>query len=429
VRRSKRVRRSESSSAEPRSELDARRALAVAAGGLGLVFLAFFFDAAPLFVPGVALFATGALAPAWVWSSTRGARVRRHLAAQRIVEDEPLAAVIEVRRPLGIGGWGRLEVLDPLTSARLRLGGPGSPLRGSRAARVQVVARFPRRGEQQLSPPSLTARDPLDLARAVTPGDGVRQTVLVLPRTEPVRWLGPARSRRLKAGEGDAASEALAAVDLEGLRPYRPGTPASRIYWPAVARGQGLVERRLQADGDRRPLVVLDARERGVGASRDPTALDAAVRAAASLVLGLARTGGCGLLLPGQPRATIIDSELTAWPAAYARLALVGTDADPHPARAPMLASASGRTGPLVYVTAASHERLAASLAASAGRSSVLLVVPESELVDGRPRGAGARAVPALAVSGCRGFTLGAPRRHGPDVPVTRTAGAAGAAG
>jgi uncharacterized protein (DUF58 family) len=410
----------------PRAQLDARRAVTVAACGLALVFLAFFFDAAPLFVPGIALFAIGVLAPAWVWSSTRGARVRRHLSAERIIEGEPLAVTIEVRRAFGIGGWGRLEVLEPLTSERLRLGG-SSPLRGSRGVRVQVVARFSRRGEQRISPPSIAASDPLDLARAQTPGDGAPQTLLVLPRTEAVRWLGSARSRRLKAGEGDAATEALAATDLEGLRPYRPGTPASRIYWPALAAGHGLVERRLQADGDRRPLVVLDARERGLGAGRDSAALDAAVRATASLVLDLARGGGCGLLLPGQPRATMIDPELAAWPAAYARLAVVGTDADPHPARAPMLASAAGRNGPLLYVTATSHERLAAALASSAGRGTVLLVVPDSELVDGRPRGAGARAVASLSVSGCRGFALGAPRRHASEAQVA--AAAAKAAG
>ena len=412
----------ERSAAELRSELDAHRAFAVAAAGLGLVLVAFFFDAAPLFVPGVGLFAIGALAPVWVWASARGAHAVRHLAGERIVEDEPLLATIEVRRRLGAGGWGRLEVIDALTSSRVRLGGAASPLRGSRAARVQVTARFARRGEQPLQPPALVARDPLDLARAVTVHAGERQTVLVLPRTEPVRWVSGERARRLQSGEGDATTEALAAVDLDGLRVYRPGTPASRIHWPAVARGRGLVERRLHADGDNRPLVVLDSRERGVGSARDRAPLDAAVRATASLVLDLARAGGCGLLLPGQPRPTIIGPELAAWPSAYARLAVIGTAADPHPPRAPALAGVAGRTGPLIYVTAASHERLAAALASVAGRGSVLLVVPDSELVEGRPRGTGARALPALSVSGCRGFALGASRRR--EAPTAAGAGA-----
>ena len=70
------------------------------------------------------------------------------------------------------------------------------------------------------------------------------------------------RGRRFRLADGHAASEAMAAVDVDGLRPYRPGTPASRIHWPAVARGAGLIERRLQADGDSRPMIVLDAAAR-----------------------------------------------------------------------------------------------------------------------------------------------------------------------
>ena len=100
-----------------------------------------------------------------------------------------------------------------------------------------------------------------------------------------MRWLGSGHSRRLRLPDGRAGSEALAAVDLDGLRPYRPGTPASRIHWPAVARGAGLIERRLQADGDARPLVVLDARTPASAGRAGVDLLDAAVRAAASLVL------------------------------------------------------------------------------------------------------------------------------------------------
>ncbi len=380
--------------------------------GLALVLVAFVFDASPLFVPAVALTAIGALAPVWVSTSARGARVRRVLAAERVVEDDPLQATIEVRRAvLGLGGWSRFEVVEPLTGSRLALGGPLAPPRDGRRMAVRVTAHFPRRGEHVLAPPSLIARDPLELARVHTAGAGAAQTVLVLPRTAPVRWLGPDRGRRVDRAMGDAGTEAMAATDLEGLRPYRPGTPASRIHWPALARGRGLIERRLQADADSRPLVVLDSRERpGAGAE----VLDAAVRASASLVLELARAGGCGLLLPGESRATTIDSELGAWPAAYARLALVGTDPSRPAAGPPRLAGAAGRTGPLIYVTAAPAERLAAALL-SAGGGPVVLVVPEAELVDGRPRGAPGRMVATLEVSGCRGFAVGA-RRGSPRV-------------
>jgi uncharacterized protein (DUF58 family) len=412
--------------ANGRVALQARRALAAVATGLALVLTAFVFDAAPLFVCGIALFGVGALAPLWVLVSVRGTRARRVLNVDRVVEGQPLRAAIEVRRPLSAWGWGRLEIVDPLTSSALRLGGAGSPVRHVRAARVELVACFDTRGEHRLAPPRIIARDPLELARAETVGQGEPQVVLVLPRVGPVRWFGPERSRRLAGEGGERRAEAMAGSELEGLRPYRPGTPASRIHWPALARGRGLIERRLHDDGDERPLVVLDTRVRGTGVHRDLAGLDAAVRAAASLVLELARHGGCGLLLPGQARATRLDRELTAWPAVHAWLAIAGTDADPHRSDPPALQRLSGRRGPLIYVAAVSHERLGTALAASgagAGQATVL-VVPESELVEGRPRGAGTRVAAALAVSGCRGFALSAPReahRRPPRDPVRET--------
>ena len=205
----------------------------------------------------------------------------------------------------------------------------------------------------------------------------------------------------------------MAAVDLDGLRPYRKGTPASRIHWPAVARGAGLIERRLQADGDARPLVVLDARTPpGSGGDRVEL-VDAAVRAAASLVLEFSAAGGCGLLLPGEQRPTMIDRELIAWPAAYARLALVEGGSSN---RAPVLGPMSLRGGAMVYVAASPMERLSAVLSAPGGGPTVL-VVPEAELVGGHPRGVRSAARPTLAVSGCQGFQLGAGRRHGRTRP------------
>jgi hypothetical protein len=79
-----------------------------------------------------------------------------------------------------------------------------------------------------------------------------------------------------------------------------------------------MMERRLIADVDLRPLVVVDPR-------RPPTeeALDKALRAAASLCVHLAATTGCSLLLPGDRRAADIEPDLRSWPPLHARLALV----------------------------------------------------------------------------------------------------------
>ena len=380
----------------------ARGAMEVTLAGIALILVAFTFDAGPLFVCGAGLTLIGVATPAWIWLTARGARAERALHAERVVEGQPLEARIDVRRgPLGLPG---AQLHDPLAQAEVSLARGLALVGGARCASVRVIARFERRGEQHLPPPRLIARDPLELARIVRTSEAPSQRVLVLPRTEPVSWLLSSGAVRPRSQEGDAPSDLLAAVNLDGLRPYRPGTPASRIHWSALARGAGLLERRLQADGDARPLVVLDGR-----GGEPIELLDAAVRAAASLALELARAGGCTLLLPGQRRVIGIDSDLLAWPAAHARLALVKGGPD---TRAPALSQAGARRGPVFYVAAQPLERLPALLARLT-RAPGMLVLPTASLSAGGLRGAGVALAPVLEVTGCRGFLLGARRRAG----------------
>jgi uncharacterized protein (DUF58 family) len=371
-----------------------RRAAAVASSGAGLTLVALLFDAAPLFVPGIALGVLGVLTPVWIWLAARGTTVRRKLRTDRVIEGEPVEVTIDIRRGL-IPAPG-LEVVDPLGAERVGADGAVTRRRAGRRTSVELLARFPRRGRHRLGPPAVVLRDPLDLTRSVTVGHGSHE-VLVLPRTERVNWLGRDLGARFELSGGRVHSEPLAAAELDGLRPYRPGTPASRIHWAAVARGAGLLERRMRADGDTRPLVVLDAR------CADPAdeQLDAAVRAAASLVLELARRGGCGLLLPGERRPVELDPELRGWPAAHARLAVVsGGPASP----APVLSHGS-RLGRIFYVAAEAPRRLPQALGAS-GQPPAVLVVPDGTRAPGR-------ADIAFEVAGCEGYVLGAPRRTG----------------
>ena len=361
------------------------RAAGVALAGAVLTLVAFMFDASPLFVPATALILLGIAVPAWVWLSIRGATVERRLQAHRVLEGEPLEATVEIRRGgLGLPG---AEVLDPLTPYPVRMATPLSLIRGGRTAQIRIVASFARRGLRRVAGPMLIVGDALELARFVVTGSPAADEVLVLPRLEPVLWTEPGRGLHTTASGGAHSSEPFAAVDVDGLRPYRPGTPASRIHWPALARGAGLLERRLQADGDTRPLVVLDARGGG------PTEhLDAAVRAAASLVVELARRGGCGLLLPGERRAIKIEPDLVGWPAAHARLALVQ---DGPGIRAPAIPPGA-HPGPLFYVAAQPLERLPATVAGIARGSRVLVLPRELSLrIEVRP---------SFEVAGCYGF-------------------------
>jgi uncharacterized protein (DUF58 family) len=366
-----------------------KRAAEVALCGIVLTLAAFLFDASPLFVPGIAFTLLGVVTPLWVWASAQSATVERRLVADRVVEGEPVEAMIEVSRgPLGLPGG---EVIDPLAGAPVSLSRPLSLIVGGRKAHVRVVARFSRRGLHRLEPPLLIVRDMLELASTMRVGAGAPHELLILPRTEAVRWATGGRGARSESSDSFSANESLAAVDIDGLRPYREGTSASRIHWPALARGAGLLERRLLPDSDTRPLVVLDAR--GAGALEH---LDAAVRAAASLTLELARLGGCRLLLPGERRAVMVEADLSSWSSVHARLALVeGGDTAPAPA---LVAARS--LGPLFYVAAQLLERLPAALA-GAGGGPCVLVLPV-QLRHRPPVGA------SFEVTGCRGYVLGA---------------------
>ncbi len=128
---------------------------------------------------------------------------------------------------------------------------------------------------------------------------------------------------------GDGVGNRTVPSEMDGLRAYRTGSPASRIHWPILARTGELVERRLVGGADASPLVVLDA-----ACPEDPEALDRAVRAAASLCRHLAPAAGCLLVLPGERVPYRIDPALRLWPRAHAHLAVVEAGGKPPDPRA-----------------------------------------------------------------------------------------------
>jgi hypothetical protein len=117
-----------------------------------------------------------------------------------------------------------------------------------------------------------------------------------------------------------------------------------------------------------------------------------------------AKRGGCGLLLPGDRRAVIIDPDLLAWPTAHVRLALVEDQVGPA------LAAAQNRRGLVVFVAARVVDRPPRGLGRTPG--GCLLVVP-GEI-------ANRRAV--LGVAGCQGFVAG---RTGSAAVIAAVGGAA----
>jgi uncharacterized protein (DUF58 family) len=349
-----------------------RSAAGCAGLGVLLLLVAGTFDAEPFYVTGAALVLLGAGAAAWILAGAWGATVRRTVDQRSVVEDDPLTIRVEAvagRLPLPPG-----YVDEPL------LPEPAPLSAGRRRTRLRIEASFARRGRRVLEPPSLVLRDPLGLAeRTITgpPGD----EVLVLPRLFPVRTT--ASGGENAGAHARAMLTAAAETEVDGLREHREGTPASRIHWASLAAGRGMMERKLISEADARPLVVLDPR------GEDLDALDVAVRAAGSLVVHFAKRSGCGLLLPGDRRATTIDPDLAGWPAAHVRLALIGPEAGPA------LSAAQNRRGLILFVSARPTEKAPRGLGRTPG--GLLLVVP----------GTLANKRPLIEVAGCHGY-LGA---------------------
>jgi uncharacterized protein (DUF58 family) len=350
----------------------ARTALRLA---LGLVVAAAAFDAAPLYVPAVALLVLAGGLGAWVRLAGRGVAV--HASGPRsAVEDEPYPLKLELRR--GLLPWPQARVVHPQMSGGLRL--PRHI-----AGAVTAHLRFPRRGRWTLEPARLQVSDPLGMHRAEVEGRA-RGAVLVLPRVEPVRVATsagalPAELAGLhERGEGGGGLDTASTdFEIDGLRPYRRGSPASRIHWPTAARRAELMEHRLVSGASSAPIVVLD----GAGAGED--ALDRAVRAAASLCRHLARTEGCVLVAPGAPRPLRIDRRLRGFREAHALLALAG------PLRPPSASRLAEAAGALFWVSASGHPpgRLLR-------RGSVFLITPEPAEGEGV----------AFTVAGCSGRRL-----------------------
>ena len=350
------------------------RSVGTAALGVALMLSGAAFDSPSLHIPGVVLLALGGVAGAWVWLADRGARTTRELGPHTVQEEEPYR--LRLGFSAGILPPPAGELVEPLLAEPVQVG-----LRRSRRVRVDV--RFSRRGRRVIEPGRLVLRDPLRFGVRERPV-GTAGEVIVLPRVEPVLALdagGPGgRVGELGAPLVSAAGE----LELDALRPHRPGTSASRIHWPTVARTGELMERRLVGDTDARPVVVLDAR-------RPPSeeALDQAVRAAASLTVRLAREGGCALLLPGERRPAEVEPDLHGWAALHIRLALAA------PAAEAPAASRLHRAGTLFWVAAVAGDRLPAGLERT-GASARYLVTP----------GEGRAGTPVFTVAGCTGCRL-----------------------
>ena len=341
---------------EPRESGTPRAPVTAALGAaLTLVGLGFGLDAA--LVCGIALLLLAVGAVAWVELATRRGHVVREPGPGRLEESEPYSLRIALRRTLVPPPGG--ELTDPLLDRPVPVGP-----RWSRRLERDVWLERP--GRRLLKPARLVVRDPLGLWQREL-DSGRSGELVVLPRIDPVRWTGAGSEPGGQSSGSGNASDAtsrrggLAQLEVDGLRPYREGSPASRIHWPAVARTGEMIERQLIAGGEPRPLVVFDPRGGTV------TQRERAMRAAASLC---------------------VDPSLRTWPEAHVRIAVSDPSSGP-----PLPRSGSG----------------AAVLWVTAGRSlpgSLRRLGPGSFLVTP----SGTRRAATFRVSGCFAYPVAGER-------------------
>lgn len=293
-----------------------RRTLELALGPILLCVAAAALGSVALFAVAVAL---GLIYLGAHLLVTRGAErlvVVRRLDRDEVVEGSPVTVLFDIE---GLAGL-------PAEVELLGTDGVWHPLPMGRST-VRYVINQP--GEHRIEPSPMRIRDDLGLiTRHVTVGDPA--TVLVLP--EPARTGAPAR-----LGAAAKAPD----PEPEGLKPYVPGTPVSRIHWKSMARGGELQERSFTTSVDHLPLVVVDTK----GAASRP-ALDWVARTASGVVVELVRGGGCRVLLPGDRSPTTVTDVLAQWPGVHRRLATLSVGSPNAP-------SSSDLAGALLIAPAA----------------------------------------------------------------------------
>lgn len=268
-----------------------RRTLELALGPVLLCVAAAALGSVALFAVAVALGLIYVGAHVLVTSGAERLVVVRKLDRAEVVEGSPVTVLFDIE---GLAGL-------PAEVELLGTDGVWHPLPMGRSI-VRYVINQP--GEHRVEPSPMRIRDDLGLiTRHVTVGEP--ETVLVLP--EPARTAAPARI-------GAAAKSPD--PEPEGLKPYVPGTPVSRIHWKSMARGGELQERSFTTSVDHLPLVVVDTS----GAQSRP-ALDWVARTTSGVIIELVRGGGCRVLLPGDRAPTTVTNVLAQWPGVHRRLA------------------------------------------------------------------------------------------------------------
>ncbi|WP_062377384.1 DUF58 domain-containing protein [Demequina pelophila] len=258
------------------------RGIGLAGAGGALLVAGIGLGSTGLTLVALAVLACVGLSAAWIWLSLARARravveVRRHANPPTLTAGLPG----EVIARLVTRGGARPRVREQ-AAPELTGGGPTRAQVSSMPDGVQLRYRLTpqRRGRWPLGPLLVRAEDPFGLAwadRAV----GAGASVAVWP---PVTDLTHATGALLGAAETARDGARLPSPDDAALRDYRDGDDLRRVHWPSSARRGTLLVRSEEA-ANRSPATVMGR------LPTDPEAVEAAIRAVASIALGVVDCG------------------------------------------------------------------------------------------------------------------------------------------
>ncbi len=260
--------------------------MGVAALGVLAIVAALGFGTESLRPVGVAFVALGVGAILAVEGAARGIRVTRRLNREVVHAGDPVHVTMTMSGPAVTTRW--VHLLDWAFATGVPGGVPerrGPVARRGRVLTQEISVMALPRGEHALAIPGVSLADPFGLVR-VRRATRAHQTVLVLPRTVPIRlpfWEADGARR-----PGDVSGAVRGRYELAGVRDYEPGDPLSIIHWGQTARRGSLQTKELHG-GSGRTASVLIAFDTRTGGDRHD--FETAVSAAASLAEGCVAHG------------------------------------------------------------------------------------------------------------------------------------------
>jgi uncharacterized protein (DUF58 family) len=271
-----------------------QRGRAVLALGFFVYLAAWVFGSRALYPVASGLLFTVALAVAWVRISTRPPHVRRHGAAQDVVEGDDVHVSLELTAT---------GALPPPTLVAHERPGRLAELRvelhrvGHRRFAGRYELRAVPRGRYAFETVRLTIEDPFGLARASLV-QGEPQALVVYPRLTVLDQLFSEGGAHAQDGRRLLLRRPTG-YELHSVREYAEGESLRKVHWRSTARRGRLMVKELE-DAPRDEVAVLLDGDEWSGAGEG---FEVAVRAAGSILQAHLRRGRrCALVVNSAAR-------------------------------------------------------------------------------------------------------------------------------